>query len=256
MAFVRTDCDHYAASVLLGNGHGSFQPAASYGAENIWPVSVAVADFNSDGRIDVVTANEFGPNVTALLGNGLQAPSNYTAECYSWPLAVGDFNGDGRPDVVTGNDEDVSILLNKFGFHPAGQSAKRIEAFGRKCVLALRGNIARHIKGMDHRDFCIRLADSSRLQWFIQIGRVDKVKTYAKSSSDRFARWIDEAGLRSINNRLIGLLAGTEADSIPLDIGLAESISLNDVYFDSTSLKLPSTSLSTGYCCATPPARG
>jgi hypothetical protein len=135
--------------------------------------------------------------------------------------------------------EFIELSMTYCGFDLAEQSAKRIEAFSRKCVLALRGNIARHIKGMDHRDFCIRLADSPLLQWFLQIGRVDKVKAYAKSSSDRFARWIDEAGLRSINNRLMALLAGTEADSIPLDIGLAEPISFDDVYFDSTCLKAP-----------------
>jgi hypothetical protein len=73
----------------------------------------------------------------------------------------------------------------------------------------------------------------------LQIGRVDKVNAYAKSSSDRFARWIDEAGLRSINNRLFALLAGTGVESIPLDIGLAEPISFDDVYFDSTCLKAP-----------------
>jgi hypothetical protein len=135
--------------------------------------------------------------------------------------------------------EFIELSMEYCGFDPAGQSAKRIEAFSRKCVLALRGNIARHIKGMDHRDFCIRLADSPLLQWFLQIGRVDKVKAYAKSSSDRFARWIDEAGLRSINNRLIALLAGTGADSIPPDIGLKQSISFDDAYFDSTCLKAP-----------------
>jgi hypothetical protein len=82
-------------------------------------------------------------------------------------------------------------------------SAKRIDSFSRKCVLALRGNIARHFKGMDHHDFCMCLADSPLLQWFLQIGRIDKVKIYAKSSSDRFARWIDPVGLQAINNRLL-----------------------------------------------------
>jgi hypothetical protein len=100
-------------------------------------------------------------------------------------------------------NEFTTRSMGKCGFDPANESAKRIDSFSRKCVLALRGNIARHFKGMDHRDFCIRLADSPLLQWFLQIGRIDKVKIYAKSSSDRFARWIDPVGLQAINNRLL-----------------------------------------------------
>ena len=56
--------------------------------------------------------------------------------------------------------EFIALAMAPCGFAPARESAKHIESFSRKCVLALRGNIARHFKGMDHRDFCIRLADS------------------------------------------------------------------------------------------------
>jgi len=116
---------------------------------------------------------------------------------------------------------------------------KRIDSFSRHCVLALRSNIARQIKGMDHRDFCVRLADRSMLQWFIQVGRVDGVKAFAKSTSDRFAHIIDEAGLRAINARLTALLAGVEQATGPIDLGLKKDISFDDIYFDSTCLKAP-----------------
>lgn len=134
-------------------------------------------------------------------------------------------------------NEFIARSMDHCGFAPANESVKRIDSFSRKCVLALRGNIARHFKGMDHRDFCIRLADSPLLQWFLQIGRIDKVKAYAKSSSDRFARWIDEPGLRAINKQLIILLAGVS--SMPLDLGLSQPINFQDIYFDSTCLKAP-----------------
>ncbi len=122
-------------------------------------------------------------------------------------------------------------------------TATRIETLSRHCVLALRSNIARHLKGMDHRDFCVRLADSHLLQWFLQIGRVEGVKAFAKSSSDRFAHIIDEPGLRAINARLIALLAGTGTPSrnasAPLDLGLKEDLDFDDIYFDSTCLQAP-----------------
>lgn len=131
--------------------------------------------------------------------------------------------------------EFIRLAMEHHGFDSAKLSAKQTDAFCRNSVLALRSNIARHFKKMDHRNFCIRLADSPLLQWFLQIGRVDKVKAFAKSSSDRFTRWIDEAGLRSINNKLIFLLTGADSSIPPFD--LEAPISFDDIYFDSTCLK-------------------
>src|SRR5439155_19311530 len=57
------------ASVLLGTGDGTFQPAQSFAAGN-GPWSVAVGDFNGDGRPDLAVANYLSKNVSVLLGNG------------------------------------------------------------------------------------------------------------------------------------------------------------------------------------------
>jgi FG-GAP-like repeat len=70
-------------SVLPGNGDGTYQTAVGYpaGAE---PISVAVADFNSDGKLDLVVADfgvDSGNTVSLLLGNGdgsFQMPTAYT----------------------------------------------------------------------------------------------------------------------------------------------------------------------------------
>lgn len=91
--------------------------------------------------------------------------------------------------------EFITLAMEHHGLDPTKASAKETENFCRNSILALRTNIARHFKGMDHREFCTRLADSPLLQWFLQINRVDKVKAFAKSTSDRFSRWIDEGGL-------------------------------------------------------------
>jgi len=135
--------------------------------------------------------------------------------------------------------EFIGLSMKHCGFDPRSHRAGRVEAFNRSCVLALRCNIARHLKGMDHRDFCVRLADSPLLQWFLQIGRVDRVKAFAKSTSDRFAHWIDEPGLRAINNKLVALLAGTGIKPGTFDPGLKAPVSFDDIYFDSTCLKAP-----------------
>ena len=53
---VTADFNGNTASVLLGNGNGTFQAKQSFGT-GIAPESVAVADFNGDGKSDLVTAD-------------------------------------------------------------------------------------------------------------------------------------------------------------------------------------------------------
>ena len=58
-------------TVLLGNGPGGFTAAPgspfSVGSES---TSVAVGDFNGDGKLDLAAANSYDSTVTVLLGNG------------------------------------------------------------------------------------------------------------------------------------------------------------------------------------------
>jgi hypothetical protein len=80
------------------------------------PRSVAVGDFNGDGRRDLVVANEISVNVSILLGNGngtFGAATNFAVGTGPQSVAVGDFNGDGKQDLAVANQlsNNVSILL-------------------------------------------------------------------------------------------------------------------------------------------------
>jgi hypothetical protein len=59
--------------VLLGNGDGTFQPAVTFGAGGFLTSSVALADVNSDGKLDVLIANLCADNtdVCALASVGV-----------------------------------------------------------------------------------------------------------------------------------------------------------------------------------------
>jgi hypothetical protein len=101
-----------AAGVLLGNGDGTFGAVQAYPSGGTSPVSVAVADLNRDGILDLVVdiANTernrgaFG----VLLGKGdgtFQAAQTYDVGGVSGgSIIVADVNGDGIPDVIAANN--------------------------------------------------------------------------------------------------------------------------------------------------------
>jgi hypothetical protein len=96
-----------SVSIFLGNGDGTFQPQVQYSTEKN-PESVAIADFNHDGKLDLAVANVQSNTVSILLGNGdgtFQPEISYATGVAPYSLAVGDFNGDGNLHVVTANCE-------------------------------------------------------------------------------------------------------------------------------------------------------
>jgi hypothetical protein len=102
-----------AVSVLLGNGDGTFQPAATYAIEYGGASSVALADLRGTGILDLVVTDliqdgqNYESSAGVLLGNGdgtFQPAVNYNSGGDgSSSVAVGDFNGDGIPDIVVTN---------------------------------------------------------------------------------------------------------------------------------------------------------
>jgi len=79
-----------------------FKPAQSY-VVGTNPASVAVGDFNGDGKLDVAVANGGSSNVSILLGSGdgaLQPARNFDAGVTPNGIAVADINGDGKLDIA------------------------------------------------------------------------------------------------------------------------------------------------------------
>lgn len=88
--------------IMLGNGNGTFQNSTPFGQEMN---SIATADMNRDGILDLVSANTAG-TVSVWLGNGdgtfqSAVTSAYAADSPA-SIAIADLNHDGNPDVIVG----------------------------------------------------------------------------------------------------------------------------------------------------------
>ncbi|MEG3927130.1 MULTISPECIES: DUF4347 domain-containing protein [unclassified Microcoleus] len=107
-------------SILFGSGTGSFGPPVPLNT-NKPKFTVATADFNGDGKLDLVTSNnEVTDNISVFLGDGngnFNSPVNLSAGNLvgrqNHFVVTGDFNGDGKLDLAASNDisENVSVFL-------------------------------------------------------------------------------------------------------------------------------------------------
>lgn len=103
-------------TILLGNGNGTFTPAAASPITvGSGPQSIAVGDFNMDGNLDLAIVNSGSNSLTILLGNrsGAFRPAGSSPATGSDPdaVAVGDFNGDGALDLAVANGDSSSLTI-------------------------------------------------------------------------------------------------------------------------------------------------
>ncbi len=118
------------------------------------------ADFDADGRVDLLQANghvldrarlgvPFAMRPTLLRGRpgGFDAVSNEAGDWFSRPilgrgLAVGDMDGDGRPDIAAAAlDAPAAVLLNR---SPSGH-AIRLELIDRRGLPAIGARVRAHV---------------------------------------------------------------------------------------------------------------
>ncbi|HZS40929.1 MAG TPA: VCBS repeat-containing protein [Polyangia bacterium] len=81
------------------------------------PSGVLLADFNADGKLDLVTADAPDLQLQLALGNGdgtFQPPTAMTLEHPPFAIAAADFDLDGLIDLVAGDSDGyVTTILNR-----------------------------------------------------------------------------------------------------------------------------------------------
>jgi len=101
----------YFVDVYLGNGDGTFQSPVEYQPADGVEISIAAADVNGDGKLDLIT-----DGVAVLLGNGdgtFTDDGGVRRVGPAYNLQVGDLNGDGKLDVAYAlfDSTQVRVLL-------------------------------------------------------------------------------------------------------------------------------------------------
>ena len=107
--------------ILLSNGTTvpSFQAPVPYvlndGTPTSSPYYLTIGDFNRDGDLDIISANDGNATVAVLLGTGtgtFGAATYYQVGADAIFANVGDINGDDRVDITTVTSSGLSVLLS------------------------------------------------------------------------------------------------------------------------------------------------
>jgi hypothetical protein len=108
--------------IFLGSGTGTFGVGKSLPTISYIPMHLSAADFNGDGKLDLLLGSCCGLATTSILlgnGNGTFQPEQILQVAESpAQIAVGDLNGDNRPDIVTYSgvaNGFLEILINEYG---------------------------------------------------------------------------------------------------------------------------------------------
>lgn len=112
-----------------------FETAQSYNVGS-YPIGIAAADFNGDNKLDLVTANNAGNNISVLLGNGngtFGAATNYSTGASQSPtyVRVSDMDKDGNLDIVTGG---TMGLVTFYGVGDGTFAAADVYYFGEQVL--------------------------------------------------------------------------------------------------------------------------
>lgn len=110
--------------IYTGNGNGTFRPRMNLVGYLDAPTGVATADVNSDGTLDLISANFASSSATVFLGDGharFQTRTSNWTDTGPFTVVTADVNGDGIADAITANDGlytanapgSVSVLIGR-----------------------------------------------------------------------------------------------------------------------------------------------
>jgi hypothetical protein len=115
--FLFTSSNGNSVGVFRGDGKGGWSAASgSPFAVGTFPAFMSASDFNGDGKIDFISANQSSANLSLLLGNGSGGFATVPGSPFAGGngptgVGVGDFNGDGLVDFANTNYSGTTAVV-------------------------------------------------------------------------------------------------------------------------------------------------
>jgi uncharacterized repeat protein (TIGR01451 family) len=105
------------ASILRGNGDGTFAPETRYPAGDTYEMtSIAVGDIDGDGNLDVAMTSHFRAFVYVFRGNGdgtLQPVTSFGTISDAYSVAITELDGNAIADLAVNVSGGVAVLLGR-----------------------------------------------------------------------------------------------------------------------------------------------
>ena len=131
-------------TALLGVGDGTFSAPLNWTA-GLSPESIAVADWNADGLLDLIVTNPLTNRVSTLRGlsgDQFESPIDFESNSQPFELAVGDFDSDGFDDFAVTNRGTNSVTIfspskagKQFEYDPTfNQLQRTVDELGREVI--------------------------------------------------------------------------------------------------------------------------
>ena len=153
-------------SVITGKGDGTFDVSRGH-RFNVGATSLAVADFNGDGRSDVTSTFSFSPSVGFSLGTGdggLWHDVFYNVPGNGGWVTTGDFDGDGKADVAAAGIGTGFGTVTVF-YGDGGGTVARTAAVSANALFLAAGNF-----NSDARSDLVTMNGDGRVSIFLSTG--------------------------------------------------------------------------------------
>ncbi|WP_067814277.1 FG-GAP repeat domain-containing protein [Nocardia inohanensis] len=113
---ITADSFSFSTTVLVSDGNGGFKKTNRITFSGLGPTSIAVADFDRDGKLDAAMSAVLDSKMVIFSGNGdgtVARTADYAVTSQPQTPVLADFDRDGKTDiVVAGSANAVSFLKN------------------------------------------------------------------------------------------------------------------------------------------------